>query len=518
MLNDYRQKAELKVPDLLKDLNSVDFEKYQTLSIDQATQTRFPKLPDASLYELKKKSSSSIHKPIQVGVILSGGPAPGGHNVVLGILEGLKQQNPHHRLIGFLSGFEGFLRGEKKELGSIELAHYRNTGGFHLLGSSRKKLQSEADFQQAEAIQKKEKLDALIVIGGDDSNTNGAILANFFREKAIPCQVLGVPKTIDGDLRHPYLDLSFGFDTASKIYSESIGNILSDAKSAQKYYHFIKLMGRSASHLTLECALKTRPNYTFIAEELMDNPLETQIDQLAERIIKREKAGLRYGGILIPEGLLEANQAFQSLIEEMNQKSIQSAEATRSLSSSSLTFFSSLPKNVQNQIFYERDPHGNIPLSQIQTEQVLIDWVRLKLEEKGGPRIQAVAHFLGYEGRSAYPSQFDSEYSYALGKLAAKMATSGLSGYLAGFKQLRLDTKEWKPYAIPLASMIRCQNDREKSPAVIEKTFVDTQSLIFQRFKKEREEGMEVDHYQVPGPIQFFGPDEIIYQKPLLLI
>lgn len=521
MLTYSRKLAQVNVPVLLQDLGSVEFSPHQKCQIDQEIKSRFPHILFDQILSLKKSSPAKSSKTLKIGCVLSGGPAPGGHNVILGLFEGLKELNHHNQLIGFHDGLDGFLRNDRLELTHHHLLEHKNLGGFYLLGSSRKKISEEADFLAAKDVVLKEKLDGLVIIGGDDSNTNGAVLADYFIKEKINCQVLGVPKTIDGDLRHEFLEVSFGFDTASKIYSEAVGNILNDAKSAKKYYHFVKIMGRSASHLALETAMNTHPNFTFISEEMDVRPIASQIEELCDMIILRAQHQKNYGCVLIPEGLLEFIPEFQDLISEINSKKITDREnAKLALDPKNLEFFNRLPRSVQNQIFLERDPHGNIPLSQIQTEEVIIQWVKDRLsqkEEEANLKFSAVNHFLGYEGRCGFPTIFDCDYTYALGKLVAKMVDSGLTAYMAGFKNLKANPLEWSPFVIPLSTMMHVISYKGKSKPVIEKTFVDLKGTVYQKFKHSRERYKFEDDYICPGPIQFFGPEELKGQRPLIL-
>jgi pyrophosphate--fructose-6-phosphate 1-phosphotransferase len=519
MLSHFRNEALLRTPELLESMNEVDFVPHQSVKTDPTIQEKFPHIFHQDILRLTKKNSSSRGK-LKVGCVLSGGPAPGGHNVIYGVFEALKEMNRENQIIGFIDGLDGFLKGHFIELNHLILEKQKNLGGFYLLGSSRKKIQDEEDFRLAKNQALQLHLDALVVIGGDDSNTNGAILADYFAKEKIPCQVIGIPKTIDGDLRHEFVEVSFGFDTASKIYSEEIGNILNDAKSAKKYYHFIKLMGRSASHLTLECALNTHPNYTFISEEMKKRPIREMIHEIVEMIVFRSRKGMQYGCILIPEGLLEFIPEFNELIKEINSNKIETKEqALDRLKGDSALFFKELPPIVQSQIFLERDPHGNIPLSQIQTELVVIEWVRKKLSEKKEfqGKFTPTAHFIGYEGRSGFPTQFDCEYTYALGRLAAKMISSGLSGYMAGLTGLKQDVSKWVPFAIPLCSLMHMKEVKGEAKAVIEKSYVDFHSASYRSFLHRRERLMVEDDYRCLGPIQFFGPDELVNQRPKIL-
>lgn len=520
MLSHFRKSAIIEIPNLLKDLKNVEFTSFKNVKADENLKQTFKEIGFETILKLKKGTNPS-KEAMTVGCLLSGGPAPGGHNVILGLYEGLKELNRHHLLIGYQEGFSGFLNGQYLELDQAILDAHRNIGGFYLLGSSRKKLSLEIDFIQAKNEVIKRKIDALVVIGGDDSNTNGAILADYFAKEKIPCHVIGVPKTIDGDLKNDYLEVSFGFDTASKVYSELIGNILNDARSAKKYYHFIKLMGRSASHLTLEAAMNTHPNFTFISEEMENRSIDQMIKDLVDMIIFRAKQGKNYGCVLIPEGLLEFIPEFQMLIKEINRLKISSLEqAKKELDEKNLQFFSLLPVSVQNQIFLERDPHGNIPLSQIQTEEVILEWVKGELSkriEASEVKFSAITHFIGYEGRSCFPTQFDCEFTYALGKLAAIMVTSKLNAYMAGFQNLKAPTDRWEPFAIPLVSMMHLKDVKGELKPVIEKAYVDLNGQAYLEFRKSRERYQIDDEYQCPGPIQFFGPKDVYEKKPNVL-
>lgn len=522
MLSHFRNGVSLTVPLALKELSQKAFVEEKKCHTDEAIQKKFESIHHHHVMTLQQKIDDNP-KMMKIGCLFSGGPAPGGHNVLLGIFDAIKEIHHQNELIGYLDGFDGFLSGKKTHLTHKVLLDHKNTGGFYLLGSARKKMETEEDFARAKKQALDEKLDALCVIGGDDSNTNAAILADFFIREKIPCRVIGVPKTIDGDLRHEFLEISFGFDTAARIYAEQIGNILDDARSAKKYYHFIKLMGRSASHLTLESALLAHPNFTFISEEMTHKSLEECIDELCDMIIARQKLGKNYGCVLVPEGLLEFVPEFNTLIKEINDKKVASKQAALTeLSKDNLGFFQKLPEIVKEQIFAERDPHGNIPLSLIQTELVVIEWVkkRLSQKEKEGhyqQKFSPVAHFLGYEGRSGFPTAFDSEYTYALGLLTGKMATSHLTAYMAALSNLAKPASLWKPHAIPLSSMMHLKEIKGKVKPVIEKAFVDPESKVYRKFNQIRERLKTEDDYKSIGPIQFFGPHELVDSRPHVL-
>lgn len=521
MLAHIRKGAPFAIPHVLTDLKKVYFDKECVIPTDPSIKTRFSSIHSDHVFTVQE-GSRPCRGPLQVAVLFSGGPASGGHNVILGLFEALKEIDPHHHLFGYLEGFKGFLEGRRVELTKELLADYKNTGGFHLLGSSRKKMETDQDFLDAKNEVVKNRIDALVVIGGDDSNTNAARLAQYFSEGNIPCHVIGVPKTIDGDLRHRFLDISFGFDTACKIYAEAIGNIQDDARSARKYYHFIKLMGRSASLITLECALLNHPNYTFIGEEIQQKPIEACIEELAQMIITRIDQGKEYGVVLIPEGLLEFVPAFTHLIHEINQKKIQDPQqADHELSHEQKSFYQKLPRQVQAAIFLDRDPHGNIPLSQIATERVVIEWVQSRLEAHGASylsRFRPVEHFFGYEGRSASPTLFDAVYTHALGRLAGLATAQGLNGMMVTLSQLHLPIENWQAHAIPLTSLMKMMTVKGKLLPVIEKTLVDIQSPPFLLFASHRKRWMLDDDYRSPGPIQFFGPHEVTWRVPEILI
>jgi len=508
MLKESRQKADIGVPDLLRHLDQVSFETTKALKLEPDVATYFKPYDFHELKTLKKQASSSSNHVFKVACLFSGGPAAGGHNVIAGLYAGLSEISPSSQLYGIENGWDGFLEGRLNLLTADHIAEVKNLGGFYLLGTSRKKMKTQVDFELAAAQVKKFGVNAIVVIGGDDSNTNALLLSSYFLKNGVDCSVIGIPKTIDGDLKQDYLEISFGFDTAAKVYSEIIGNIQDDARSACKYYHFIKIMGRSASHLTLECALSTQPNFTFISEEIQNSgrKFEEWIDDLAEMIVKRSLKKLNHGVVLIPEGLLEFIPEFNQLVGELGELNTSDEVETQGrLSKVSLDFYLSLPDSVRKQLFLERDPHGNIPLSQISTEVVVMDWVKKALSGKPNYRgkFQPVNHFLGYEGRCGFPTQFDCEYTYALGKFAAKMIDEKLTGYLAGMTGLKNPVKEWKPYAIPLPSMIHLVKDGEKTAPVIKKAYVDPSHPIFKKFQADRVKWMQGDFYISPGPIQF---------------
>jgi pyrophosphate--fructose-6-phosphate 1-phosphotransferase len=437
-------------------------------------------------------------KKLSVGVLFSGGQASGGHNVIAGLFDGLKEMHPDSKLFGVLDGPSGLIANKTRELSASAIDAVRNQGGFNLIGSGRTKIETAEQFAQAATHAK--KFDAIVVIGGDDSNTNAALLAEYFLEKGISTRVLGVPKTIDGDLRSEDIELPFGFDSACKTYSELIGNLARDAISAKKYYHFIKLMGRSASHITLECALATAPNLALIGEERQS--LSHIINDVTDLIVQRKEKGKEYGVILVPEGLIEFIPELRQLVEEGAKSSI----------------FASLSEKLQNQFLtLERDPHGNVNLSGIETEQLLLELVKKELQKRN-VKMNTLQHFFGYEGRSCLPSNFDANYCYALGRLAALAAREELTGMIMAIKQLKQPVSNWELKAIPIAQLMHMEMRSGKEKPVIAKALVDLKGAPFLHFAREREKWRLEDCYQMPGPIQFFGDREITDLVPLSLL
>jgi diphosphate-dependent phosphofructokinase len=464
--------------------------------LEDLTRTSFKKEGDFLL--AANESRTFEPKQLNIGVMFSGGPASGGHNVVWGLFEGLRQMNPDSKLFGFLAGPGGFLRGDTKELTSADIDAFKNQGGFHMLGSSRDKIESKEQFTQAFATVEKYELDALVFIGGDDTNTNAYILSQEFEKLGIECSVIGIPKTIDGDLRGENLEISFGFDTACKVYSEMIGNICTDAPSSRKYTHFIKLMGRKASHVTLECAMATQPNLAFIAEEVeaQKMTLASVVDKIVEVVLKRSEKGLHYGVILIPEGLIEFLSDFKKLIRELE---------SQKLEEDSKLLFEELDSRMQHQLLHDRDPHGNIELSHIATEDLLIDLTKKRLESLGYDKFHPTKHFYGYEGRCAMPSNFDATYCYNLGLLASSMAQHGITARMASFKGLDKPASQWRALCLDLKAMMVHEMRHGKNKLVIEKALVDLEGALFQEFIAKRGQWQLEDCYLNPGPIQFFG-------------
>lgn len=462
---------------------------------------------------------------LKVGVVFSGGQAAGGHNVITGLFDALKVLNTKSQLFGFLEGPSGIVEGKSRELTAEILDGYRNRGGFDLIGSGRIKIETEEQLAAALKVMQRDQIDALVVIGGDDSNTNAAILAEYFETHGCKTRVIGVPKTIDGDLRNEFVQTPFGFDTACKVYAELIGNIAKDLLSAKKYTHFIKLMGRSASHITLECALATQPNFSLIGEECASKGLTLQklTSEIADCICKRAELGKNYGVILIPEGLVEFLPDMKLLLSELSTQSAASPEvAVEKLTPASKSCYLALPESIQKQLLLERDPHGNVQLSLIETELLLIALVKKELasrKEQGKykGKFSPLHHFFGYEGRSALPSNFDATYCYSLGYAAALLLSSGHTSYMAAIQNLKAPIEQWQPVGVPL-TMLMCMEKRHgKQKPVIEKALVDLNGPAFSYFAKERMKWMEGDLYVSPGPIQFFGDHSLTDSLPLSL-
>lgn len=473
------------------------------------------------------------HQPIKVGVVLSGGQAPGGHNVIAGLFDALKKLNAKSQLFGFLNGPSGIIENKSIEIDEKLLALYRNQGGFDLIGSGRTKIETAEQFQSTLKAVNSLSLDGLVIIGGDDSNTNAALLAEYFSAQNCKTAVVGVPKTIDGDLKNSEIEISFGFDSACKTFSEIIGNIMRDTLSAKKYYYFIKLMGRSASHITLECALQTHPNLALISEEIAEQSktLKGVTLEICDLICARSQNGKDYGVILIPEGVIEFIPEFKILIDELNallspdlphsaaidegnSKEKKSAYISKLLTPASRDCFQQIPLEIQAQLLIGRDPHGNVQVSKIDTERLLIEMVKneLKVRKKAGKysgKFSPQPHFCGYEGRSCLPTNFDSQYCYALGYVAALLVDSKASGYMSCVKNLANPVQEWQIAGIPLTSMMTTEKRLGKFKAVIEKALVDLKGKPFSLLKQARERWAIEDDYACPGPIQFFGPPEL---------
>ena len=494
----------------------------------------FPKTYGLPLVEFVP-GEKKTNEPINVGVILSGGQAPGGHNVISGIFDGIKRLNPENRLYGFLMGPGGLVDHNYMELTSDIIDNYRNTGGFDMIGSGRTKLEKVEQFEKGREIIEKLGIKALVIIGGDDSNTNACVLAEYYAAKNYGIQVIGCPKTIDGDLKNDQIETSFGFDTATKTYSEVIGNIERDANSAQKYWHFIKLMGRSASHIALECALQCHPNVTIISEEVEknDTSLDEIVTYIAQAVAERAADGNNFGTVLIPEGLIEFIPAIKRLIAELNDL-LASEEGKKvepkdhynwiksKLTGENAAVYASLPEGVAKQLTMERDPHGNVQVSLIETEKLLSEMVANKLAEwkkegKFNGKFAAQHHFFGYEGRCAAPSNYDADYCYALGISASELISNGKTGYMAIVKNTTAPAEEWIAGGVPITMMFNMERRNGEMKPVIRKALVDLNGKPFKEFASHREEWRRNTCFVYPGPIQYFGPTEVCDQPTMTL-
>ena len=486
---------------------------------------------------VESDEKSETHPPINVGVILSGGQAPGGHNVIAGIYDGIKSINKESRLFGFLLGPEGLITHKYRELTDEVIDEHRNTGGFDIIGSGRTKLETPEQFNKGLEIAKELDLKALVIIGGDDSNTNASVLAEYYKSIDAGVQVIGCPKTIDGDLKNDLIETSFGFDTACKVYSEVIGNIQRDCDSARKYWHFIKLMGRSASHIALECALQTQPNICIISEEVeaKKQSLDDIVTDIAKIVAARAEDGRDYGTVLIPEGLIEFIPAMKGLIAELNdflaENQIEFDAIRRSkkreyiihkLSKENSKIYESLPRTVASQLTLDRDPHGNVQVSLIETEKLLSEMVSNKLktwknEGKYNGKFATIHHFFGYEGRCAAPSNFDANYCYSLGYTASRLIKAGKTGYMASIRNTTAPANEWVAGGVPITMMLNMERRHGEMKPVIQKALVDLEGAPFKAFAENRETWAKKTSYIYPGPIQYFGPDEVKEQPTMTL-
>ena len=467
---------------------------------------------------------TAADKPLNVGVILSGGQAPGGHNVIAGLFDGIKSINADSKLFGFLNGPDGLVKDAAVEITADFLAAYRNTGGFDIIGSGRTKLESQEQFEIGKANCEKRGITNLVVIGGDDSNTNAALLAEYYAATNAGINVVGCPKTIDGDLKNEQIETSFGFDTCCRVYSELIGNIQRDANSAKKYWHFIKLMGRSASHIGLECALQTQPNATIISEEVAEKAmtLNEVVTYLADVVKARAANGDNFGVALIPEGLIEFIPEMKALISELNDllahenDAFQAIEAKEAkiefildrLSAETKAVFASLPQTIQIQLSNERDPHGNVQVSLVETEKLLAEMVatKLKTDATYTGKFATQSHFFGYEGRCAAPSNYDADYCYSLGFTAAALLKNGQTGYMSSVTNTINSADDWSCGGVPITMMMNMERRHGEDKPVIQKALVELDDAPFQAFAAKRDEWAVTTSYVYPGPIQYFGP------------
>ncbi len=508
---------------------AVEGEQFLPHQDADAIRKTFPNTCGMSRVHFEKGNNHAPKKKLNVGVILSGGQAPGGHNVITGLYDALKEADPDNMLLGFKNGPSGLIDDDYVVFTDEFIDGYRNTGGFDIIGSGRTKLETEEQFKKAAEVCARRDISAIVIIGGDDSNTNAAMLAEYFVREKKGVQVIGCPKTIDGDLKNEVIEISFGFDTATKTYAELIGNIERDACSARKYWHFIKVMGRSASHVALECALRTQPNVCIISEEVeaKKTGFAEITDQIAQSIRARAENGDNFGVAIIPESLIEFVPELKNLIAELNdllaahakemggvsgQEKLDYLKAN--ISSASFSVFSMLPANIQSQLLMDRDQHGNIQLSKIETEKLLIELVQNRLEElrKNGEycgNFNPLCHFFGYEGRCAFPSNFDADYCYSLGYNAFMLISYGYTGYLSTISDLTRPAAEWRPGGIPITGMMNLEHRNGKLKPVIKKSLVDLDGAPFKYFAERRGEWAVKTSYTFPGAIQYYGPSSV---------
>ena len=512
-------------------MNLSPLQKAQSVADQDKIKALFPNTYGKKEITFQKGQNTSAAKKQVVGVILSGGQAPGGHNVVCGLYDALKATNKDNVLFGFKGGPSGLLENDYVIFDDEYIDQYRNTGGFDIIGSGRTKLETEQQFEIVADVAKKHGLTAIVIIGGDDSNTNAAVLAEYMAAHGTGVQVIGCPKTIDGDLKNEDIEASFGFDTATKTYAEVIGNIERDCNSAKKYWHFIKVMGRSASHVALECALKTQPNICLISEEVAAKKMSlSQIaDQIADAVAKRAARGMNFGVAIIPEGVVEFVPEFSVLISEINELLAGSkadefnalptwadkyAFIEKGLTKASMDVFAILPQTIQQQLFLERDPHGNVQVSLIESEKLFSALVADKLkamaaEGKYDGKFSPLHHFFGYEGRCAFPSNFDADYCYSLGYNAFMLIQYGYTGYLSKVSNLSKPAEEWVAGGMPITKMMNIERRHGEDKPVIRKALVELDGAPFKYFEAHRAEWAVETAFTYPGAIQYYGPAEV---------
>ena len=539
-LQKVRAEYQPKLPETLKGAVKLRIgEPTESVANQAEIKQLFPHTYGMPVVEFERdENPARVEEPFNVGIILSGGQAPGGHNVVSGIFDGLKTLNKENRLYGFLMGPAGFINHQYMELTAGIIKDYRNTGGFDIIGSGRTKLEKPEQFDAGLKILKELNIKALVIIGGDDSNTNAAVLAEYYKNIGADVQVIGVPKTIDGDLKNQWIETSFGFDTACKVYSEVIGNIQRDCNSAKKYYHFIKLMGRSASHIALECALETQPNICLISEEVQAKKmtLDNIVNYICYVISERAKMGWNFGTVLIPEGLIEFIPSMKDLIAELNdvieahQDELAEVDENEKLelihgflSPANADLYKSLPKNIALQLSLDRDSHGNVQVSLIETENLLSRMVAARLDEwaergEYSGKFNAQHHFFGYEGRCADATNFDADYTYSLGYNAAMLINSGVTGYMSSVRNLTEPSDKWIAGGIPITMMMNMERRKGEMKPVIQKALVDLKGRPYLKFASMRETLALNTLYQYPGPIQYFGPSEICDRPSMTLL
>ena len=533
-LEAYRREFQPKIPNALRSVSDLEFVNEQRVTVDGEMRALLPHLDNDWVLKCSVHPSTARRHPLRVGVVLSGGPAPGGHTVIAGLFDAIQEWNPKSLLIGFLDGPQGILKNNARELTREEIDLVRNTGGFSLLGTGRLKIGSKEEIALAATTVQYLKLDGLVCIGGDDSNTDAAFLAEAFRERGISTCVIGIPKTIDGDLQSSQIPISFGFDTACKVYSATIGNIAKDILSTKNHYFFVRLMGRVASHITLECALRTQPNLALISEEVAarEMTLPDLVREVADLVEERYKEGRTYGLILVPEGVIEQMVDVKQLITELNDLFAPSHPLSSTLTGShvlsdrlryvfdsitepSKLCLSAFPPAIKEQLVHERDPHGNVQVSQIETARLLAVLVQAELHRRSEHTgsltpFSFQTAFCGYEGRSAFPSDFDCTYCYALGRLSALLIAHKMTGYMTGITGLHLSPSEWIPHAVPFASLLHFERRGGFRKPVIRKTLVDLSGELFRHFADQRAAWRLGDMYRQPGPMQFFGPNHSI--------
>lgn len=528
----YQPKLPLSLQNGVNSLEMVEGNATQSVRDQEAIKALFSNTYGKPTVTFEASSLSKESEARNVGVILSGGQAPGGHNVIAGLYDAIKNANSSSKLYGFLGGPSGIIDGKYVEFTDEFINDYRNTGGFDIIGSGRTKLETEEQFQKSLAVCKKLGITAVVIIGGDDSNTNAALLAEWFVKNNAGIQVIGCPKTIDGDLKNEQIEISFGFDTATKTYAELIGNIERDANSAKKYWHFVKIMGRSASHVALEAALQTQPNITLISEEVEAKKmsLSSIIDYMTDIIVKRSNAGKNFGIAVIPEGLIEFIPEMGSMISNLNDimASLESdpvfVNATtirekfdiveNRLDSANAKVYNSLPALIKGQLLADRDPHGNVQVSKIETEKLLIEMISTKLDELKAQgdfigKFSAQSHFFGYEGRCAFPSNFDADYCYSLGYNAFALISNGLTGYLSSVRNLTQPADKWVAGGVPLTMMMNMEKRHGEMKPVIQKALVRLDGPVFKKLEENREDWAMNDRYLFPGAIQYFGPSSV---------
>ena len=524
-----------KLPGMLRsgiaEISVKEGEATQSVADQEKIKALFPNTYGKKEITFVKGQNTSPAKKQVVGVILSGGQAPGGHNVVCGLYDALKATSKDNVLLGFKGGPSGLIDDDFIVFEDDYIDQFRNTGGFDIIGSGRTKLETEEQFKIASEVCKKHGITAIVIIGGDDSNTNAAVLAEYFAANNTGVQVIGCPKTIDGDLKNEDIECSFGFDTATKTYSELIGNIERDANSAKKYWHFIKVMGRSASHVALECALETQPNICLVGEEVAAKKMSLSdiADQIADSVAKRAAKGMNFGVAIIPEGIVEFVPEFSVLIAEINELLAggkadafnalptwdeKYAFIEKGLTKESMAVFAILPQSIQQQLFLDRDPHGNVQVSLIESEKLFSALVRDKLaqmkkEGKYNGKYSALHHFFGYEGRDAFPSNFDADYCYSLGYNAFMLIQYGYNGYLSKVSNLSRPAEEWNAGGMPITKMMNIERRNGQDKPVIRKALVELDGKPFKYFEANREKWATETCFKYPGAIQYFGPSEV---------